>query len=46
MTDARKKGHNFVCAKGSKPSDNLYRLVEADPTGQFDMFDTGGMASH
>lgn len=46
MTDARKRGYNFVCVKAKRPGDNLYRLIETDVKGQFQVFDMSGMGAH
>ena len=34
MSELRRKGYHFVCEKGETASQNLYRLIEFDQTGQ------------
>jgi hypothetical protein len=34
MTDLRKEGYVIVCERGTNPSQNVYRLIEADEYGQ------------
>ena len=34
MSELRKMGYHFVCEKGKTASENLYRLIDFDQTGQ------------
>jgi hypothetical protein len=34
MTDLRRDGYVITCERGGNPSQNIYRLIEADKDGQ------------
>jgi len=42
FSELRKDGYQIICEKAERASDNLYRLIEFDQTGQGHLIQIGG----
>lgn len=45
FSELRKEGYAIVCEKGQKATDNCYRLIEFDQSGQGQLIQAGGRSA-